>query len=243
MEPMNKPLMGVVIALSTCAFSVSAFGVDFVDQMGGNVQATPIFDAGLAEWMMPAAPANNGSVVSITGGLPWSMNPTGSGSGSVEMVDAPLTADLSSLGDASATFGPGGTFTVAGKLFSGPNSAFPLVWDSTNDGPILTGTLSGFSAMEPDSDDFLDVSTIIFTPTGGGLFGGGLDYQMHNQGYRLEFSTTGAQQTDGSSVFHLQDFQNDIFTIESFQWQLQIPEPGSIGLLAMGGMFLIRRRR
>jgi hypothetical protein len=224
------------IALSVGAVLVLAVSAnaDPLNFLAANAQPTPIFDAsaGLSgEWTIPGATFFDGSA--IAGPDIFFIDPSGfTAGGTIAWTGNGLDQDLSAGGTAEATFFGGGAFSMSGTVL---NAGFTPIFT----GVLLTGNISSFSVREPAGfDDALDlVVDPILTPTGGALADGTISTMTVP--YFLSFTVAGANQNGGPLV----DFQSDINSILSMQFELTaVPEPGSLMLL-LGGVALITCRR
>ncbi len=210
--------------------------------ISANAGQTPVFDAdagAMGEWTVNA-PLSNGTALapgatpSFVSFAPSSQPPLGT----LAWSGSPLVADNSAGGLAEGQFGPGGTFSLSGKVFVGGSQVA--------DGVLISGTLSGFGAFEPSgAENNLDTSVApILTPTGGLLGDGSVpelaDLSFAPQ-YELVFTLAGVEQ---AVTTDLVDFQNHIFMTSSFQFQMvAIPEPATAALLlGFAGLAVLRRR-
>jgi hypothetical protein len=83
------------------------------------------------------------------------------------------------------------------------------------------------------------VQTAVFTPVSGALVDGSYGLTMTGD-YNLTFTGALAQHFNGDD---LADFQSDIVTIASFQWNMSpVPEP-TAGLALLAGMVALAVRR
>lgn len=221
--------ISLVAVMSVIAASAPQAAAAEIDVIAGNVGASAIYDATLGTWTVSST--LSGATV-LGGALFYEI---GSPSANAQFLWSgnPLVADTSAGGVASATFGPGGTFIVAGKLFQFGTEIY--------EGILLQGIVSGFGVHESATvANFIDMEpTAVFTPNGGALVNGSFGLEM-TMPYFLSFTGGDARQGGGGLV----DFQSNITSIGSFQWNMTpLPEPHAALLLAIGmGLAAWRRR-
>lgn len=201
---------------------------------GGNIAPSQVFSAApTAMWDMPAGTAiTSGTLVA-----PGSPQIVWSYTGTMAWTGNPLTLDASAGGVAHAYFGAGGTFSIDGTVsyFGSP----------VYTGSLLTASVSGFEVQEsgPSSNNIDIVANPILTVTGGWL-STGAGVNATPVGYQYEFSTTGIVVTNGHP--NTDDFSMDVYQTAGTLMQLafhDVPEPGSLSLLVLGGAVLLRKRR
>lgn len=218
------------------ALTAACPALGYVETISGNVGPTMTY---LGEptnmWTIPGAPLSDGTV-DFYGGPSWSIAPSWSSQGSVEWY-SPLDQDLSSGGRAHATFGAGGSFSVAGRLYQSNQSGSALL----TDGLLFSGFVLDFEIIETIANlnriDMVGIAVVF--PTGGWLLDQG--YVAGDEMFGLSFIGVDCQQNSGD----LTSFQDDIITLSAMQFVMfnLVPEPSSV-LLLLGGVacLMIRRR-
>lgn len=225
------------VAVLSVALTISTARAAQLDLVSGNVGQTFVFDSSLPPSGQWSVGSNlSGSTAFDAGFTYYYQIGSNQEPAAFSWAGNPLVSDLSVGGQAHAVFGPGGTLTVTGKLFDilgGGNEVF--------DGLLISGSVSGFEVIEPvDAPSFLDmVQTAVFTPVSGALVDGSYGLTMTGD-YNLTFTGALAQHFNGDD---LADFQSDIVTIASFQWNMSpVPEP-TAGLALLAGMVALAVRR
>ncbi|NOX58547.1 MAG: PEP-CTERM sorting domain-containing protein [Planctomycetes bacterium] len=220
--------------LVTMSASSAVFAVQ-LDAIQGNLSPTMLFDKSLgANGQIDVSTGISGANAIDAGGTIILDLGTLADIASFEWSGNDLTSDNSVGGAASGTFGGGGTLTITGTLYD-----FGVIPGFT--GVLMQGTVSGFSAEEPNGgDNFLDTgSSAIFTPLSGALVDGTQALVM-NTDYVFAFTGGIAQQNGGD----LQDFGSSIQNIASFQWTMTpVPEPSTLLLASSMALGIMLRRR
>ncbi|MCB9849801.1 MAG: PEP-CTERM sorting domain-containing protein [Phycisphaerales bacterium] len=207
-------------------FAVQPVAAAQMDAMFGDMQSSFLYDSSGQEVSIPGAAVINAAATRISAAALAFPSLTATWSGS------PLITDTSVGTLASADFGPGGTFTLTGTVLDlGNFSSFT--------GVLLTGTVGSFSIQEQSqADNFIDISTATYTPTGGALFDGTVSTTFPVLG--LGFTGVQVMQNGGA----LQNFQSDIQFVEKLAFGIAgIPEPSTMLLLFGASAALVGRRR
>jgi hypothetical protein len=206
--------------------------------MASNIGSGKYYDASLQEWHWNDILVTGGSVVTDPFGFYYF-------NGTADWTSG-LYADKSGLplwpdGRANASFLGAGTLSITGTFYS------------LSDPDIFTGLLfeahvATWELLESgvDSNNLDTVFAVDIIPQSGYFVDDPSNtYAVMQDMYDFELSFPAAHQDGMGMPLPLTDFQNDIWATAGSQWIMayQVPEPGTLLLVAVGFAGLAARRR
>lgn len=219
-------VVGAVLALAG-----SAYAAPTIVDLSGNFSSGLFYNGPAASPASEINIANRGfdNGMFIGTGFWFIENATISWTGSQ------LDVDSSAGGLADATFKPGGTFSINGKMTD-------YVTEIT--GTLLTGTVSSLRYRETlvGTNNLSLSDGVTVNVTGGLLAGANATGETMYGLYSLAFPVTNCLH---SGLVPLVDFQDSIWATQGGLVSLTIvPEPVTMLLVAAGGLFgMVRRKR
>ncbi len=166
----------------------------------------------------------------------------------LELPSGPYPGDQSAGGVADATFlgytptGPGDhNFEMVGSATLFP--ADPPFFAMVGPGVLLEGVVHEFRVRESASPNNLDMIVAQTFEVTGGLLTNPANGLYYNVGQMLAFGLS-IQAAEAATTIDVEGFSYAISSGQSgTQFALYLPEPGSLVLLALGGLGVLRRRR
>jgi hypothetical protein len=245
----------VVASYSFAPTSQAALLVDFKPEPTSATLPEIVFTGSA---LTPGAGSTGNGSVLTAGGLtietPYTVNVPGAGgfinlaSGSTSFQDVSLVlAGLNATGPAtSTTIAPG--VVLLNQALTGAPGSFTL--RSTSDAPnqvdLLTGTITRafITGLQGSPTGSVISAEVVYTGgeifdeliANGGLPNGSLSFSLNDIGSTLG-APTGLTLATGGGLAPFQANATGIFSSSV------VPEPGTIGLLAIGGLILTARRR
>ena len=234
----KRALIAVAVLLVVAWGSGEILATPLITSMASNVGSGKYYDATLQQWDWVDIPVTAGSIVTEPFGFYYF-------NGTADWTSG-LYADTSGPpmwpeGRANASFLGAGTLSVTGTFYS------------MSDSNIYTGLLfdahvSAWEILESgvDSNNLDTVYSIEIVPNTGYLVDDPANtYAVMQDIYDFELSFPASAQDGEGTPLPLTDFQYDIWATAGSQWIMahQIPEPGTLLIVAIGFVGLATRRR
>ncbi|UCG33191.1 MAG: PEP-CTERM sorting domain-containing protein [Phycisphaerales bacterium] len=234
---MRRALVPLAVLLVVAWGSGVALATPLITSMASNIGSGKYYDATLQEWQWNDVLVTGGSIVTEPFGF-YYFNGTADWTSGLyaDTSGPPLWAE----GRANASFLGAGTLSMTGTFYS------------MSDSDIYTGLLfqahvAAWELLESavDSDSLDTVFSVEITPQSGYLVNDPANtYAVMQDIYEFELSFPAAAQEDGGPL-PVTDFQLDIWATAGSQWIMahQVPEPGTLLIVALGFVGLMARRR